>query len=85
MISRRDVLQAYTALHQAGVVHNDLELRHLRRRTGDGKVRLIDFDRAILVNMEGEGEGAADHHRTSTRLDDAMTMEVDIDIDPRGS
>ncbi|BEI85662.1 hypothetical protein CcaverHIS002_0510630 [Cutaneotrichosporon cavernicola] len=44
---RRAVAQLYTKVHGAGVVHGDLELRHIRRELGDGGgLRLIDFEGA---------------------------------------
>ena len=46
--SRNDILEAYNLIHSYGITHGDLELRHLRRRDTDGRVRLIDFDRAII-------------------------------------
>ncbi|BEJ10635.1 hypothetical protein CspHIS471_0100570 [Cutaneotrichosporon sp. HIS471] len=44
---RRAVAQLYAKVHGAGVVHGDLELRHIRRELGDGGgLRLIDFEGA---------------------------------------
>ncbi len=61
------VRQAYTALHSRGVVHGDVEPRHLffmvpRQREQCGRVdrvRIIDFDRAQAFKVRGSGWDAA--------------------------
>jgi hypothetical protein len=44
---RRAVAQLYAQIHGAGVVHGDMELRHIRRELGERSgLRLIDFEGA---------------------------------------
>ncbi len=51
-MSRSTIIQHYAALHQAGVLHNDVELRHWLVSC-DASVRVIDFDHARTITDEG--------------------------------
>ncbi|KLT43738.1 hypothetical protein CC85DRAFT_243717 [Cutaneotrichosporon oleaginosum] len=56
---RRAVAQLYARVHDAGVVHGDMELRHIRRELGEkGGLRLIDFEGARHRPEGVEGERA---------------------------
>ena len=67
IVSRDVVIAHYEALHQAGVIHTDIELRHILRgppvKSGkpEFRWRLIDFEAAIAPPPEeaealGRGE-----------------------------
>ncbi len=49
-----DILSLYDSLHEAGVVHNDVESRHWLRHP-DGSIRIIDFDSAISIDGNASG------------------------------
>ncbi len=57
---RIPILDAYQALHSKGVMHQDIEARHIRRGPdGQGKrVRLIDFEGSKWVGPNAEAEAA---------------------------
>jgi tRNA A-37 threonylcarbamoyl transferase component Bud32 len=76
------IKQLYDRIHQAGVVHGDIQLRHIRRR-GDG-LCLIDFDHAYQVDPGGlqrEQERVKLNHRLAraqTDDDDMGDFEHDF-------
>ena len=58
ILSRPKIQSAYDRLHESGVIHHDVEPRHICiRASGDDdlQVRLIDFEGSSLVDrMEGD-------------------------------
>jgi serine/threonine protein kinase len=53
-VDSQRVLDAYKTLHAAGILHRDLEPRHVRIDR-EGGIRLIDFEGADFVGV-GAGE-----------------------------
>ncbi|WVQ84919.1 hypothetical protein IAT38_007082 [Cryptococcus sp. DSM 104549] len=70
----------YRQLHDARVLHRDIQPRHIRRRS-DGRFALIDFDssREVKVNSKGDKELAAE-----MRLVENMLGLVRRKAKPRG-
>jgi tRNA A-37 threonylcarbamoyl transferase component Bud32 len=57
--SRVAIIRLIDKLHNAGFVHGDVDLRHVRRQRsescsvqGDDHWRLIDFERAFTADVE---------------------------------
>lgn len=46
----------YEALHDAGVIHNDVSWRHILRRPDESDLWIVDFDRAIARSNEDDIE-----------------------------
>lgn len=46
----------YEALHDAGVLHNDIGWCHILRRPDHSTVWIIDFDRAVVRSGEDDDE-----------------------------
>lgn len=46
------ILEAYRALHEAGIIHADLETRHICTGLAGNSVRLIDFEGARYVGPD---------------------------------
>lgn len=46
---RAQLASLYRRLHQAGIAHGDVSLRHVCRRFGDPALRVIDFDRGSIA------------------------------------
>ncbi len=46
LTTRDIVICLYESLHARGILHGDVELRHIRRRRLTEELRLIDFDMA---------------------------------------
>lgn len=74
---RRAVASLYTKVHAAGVVHGDIELRHVRRELDGvrgvgcgGGLRLIDFEGARAV-----GEKASLLEKERRQLDKCIGPE----------
>lgn len=60
-MSRYDIIRLYRRLHLAGVVHGDVEPRHIRLRNPDAqgssatyKYAVIDFDHGLVGATEEE-------------------------------
>ncbi len=51
---RLEILSLYNKLHSAGILHVDVEPRHWLRHPHDGRIRLIDFDMAVVGPSEVE-------------------------------
>lgn len=69
--ARRDrIRNMYGSLHAVGVVHGDVEWRHILRK--DDRLFIIDYDRA-LVQEESEEDGVWDRW-TARELADVQTM-----------
>ncbi|WVR00505.1 hypothetical protein IAU59_007648 [Kwoniella sp. CBS 9459] len=68
-LNRTQVINLYNKLHSVGVLHNDVQARHIRRGQ-DGKLRLIDFEGARYV---GAGNQALqwEMHRVESLLQGA--------------
>ena len=67
---RQKVVQAYEKLHDAGVLHFDVEPRHWLWRA-DGSVMLIDFEcaRDFVLALR---RGKITHERVQSFYDDEM-------------
>lgn len=46
----------YEALHDAGVIHNDVSWHHILRRYDDAQLWIVDFDRAVVRTSEDDIE-----------------------------
>lgn len=62
----------YHALHAAGVLHGDVEWRHVREK--DGKMRLIDFDRATILQDLPDTQKQYWDVITATEMDNVERM-----------
>ncbi len=59
------MINAYTKLHNAGIVHGDVEYRHIRRR--DGGICLIDFDKGKYVEDSPDAEDLKEEEMREVR------------------
>lgn len=67
--------ELYDKLHQAGVIHGDVEPRHIRRRIYTDDLCLIDFDHGFEVDHERGWE----IEKEKALLDGKLGVRSDID------
>ncbi|RXK39276.1 hypothetical protein M231_03496 [Tremella mesenterica] len=75
--NRTVILNLYDRLHENGILHGDVQVRHWRRRVDDrndpSAIRLIDFDRAILRSSVPEETWEKYKRREKTSLKGALS------------
>lgn len=79
MVLKNRCIQAFDALHYAGVVHKDVELRHMLIG-GDGKVTLIDFEYSVSADKAKSSfanEVAMERRKVLFRLDYPGAREIE--------
>jgi serine/threonine protein kinase len=53
----REILEVLAVVHQQNIIHRDLKPQNIMRRSGDGKIMLIDFGavkETMMVNAQGQ-------------------------------